>query len=116
MIRVMMSFEGDMIPSKVAIAANAERSLEIFPNPATLVNGSVSVRYTLATNAYVSLTIYDALGRLVRTLIDGQIVSGEHIARWDGRDFKGNIVITGIYFCRITNSLGITDAKTIVVH
>ena len=43
--------------------------------------------------------IYDASGRLVRTLIDGRIAAGPHHATWDGSLNGGARANSGIYLC-----------------
>ena len=48
----------------------------------------------------VELTIYDALGRLVRTLARQNMFTGEHEIVWDGRDSSGRDLPAGIYLCR----------------
>jgi len=44
--------------------------------------------------------LYDAAGRLVRTVADGAYGAGLQLARWDGRDDSGQPVGGGIYFLR----------------
>ncbi|MCU0643638.1 MAG: T9SS type A sorting domain-containing protein, partial [bacterium] len=45
--------------------------------------------------------IYDALGRLVKVLVEGQQAAGVHQINWDGTDIKGREVVSGIYFYTI---------------
>ena len=49
------------------------------------------------------LRIYDASGRLARTLDDGARprAAGEHLATWDGRDDLGRPLPAGVYLCRL---------------
>jgi hypothetical protein len=49
----------------------------------------------------VRLQVYDPLGRLVRTLVDGYRQPGEYTVAWDGRDEYGHNVAPGVYFCRL---------------
>ncbi|MEE9270030.1 MAG: FlgD immunoglobulin-like domain containing protein [Candidatus Krumholzibacteria bacterium] len=50
----------------------------------------------------VSLRIYDAGGRLVRTLVDANVrTPGERQVMWDGRNTRGRRVASGIYFYRL---------------
>ena len=68
------------------------------PNPAR--DGAV-IPFSLARDARVSLAIYGASGRMVRELVRGFIVAGEHQARWDGRDASGREVPSALYFYRM---------------
>ena len=68
------------------------------PNP---FNATTAIHYRVpegASDRGVELVIHDASGRLVRTLLDHQIVPGAHATVWDGRDSSGSLVASGIYF------------------
>jgi len=69
----------------------------LYPNPGIRV---MSVRYQLARDARVSLAMYDAAGRLVRTLADEQKPAGYYAVTWDGRDDLGRRVPAGVYFVK----------------
>jgi hypothetical protein len=47
------------------------------------------------------LTIHDAAGRLVRTMLDASDHPGIHSLLWDGTDQGGTAVSPGVYFCRL---------------
>jgi flagellar hook assembly protein FlgD len=49
----------------------------------------------------MSLKIYDVEGRMIRTLADGTMTAGDHVATWDGRDSSGGMVASGIYYYRL---------------
>jgi len=68
------------------------------PNPAP---GAASFRLALPRAATVHLALYDALGRRVRTLLDGSEPAGERSVRWDGVDDTGRTVASGLYFARV---------------
>jgi hypothetical protein len=68
------------------------------PNP---FNPTTSIHYTLSGQQRVTLSIYDASGRLVRTLVDGIKGHGPHQAEWNGTDNVGNPVGSGVYFYRL---------------
>ncbi|MCK4511038.1 carboxypeptidase regulatory-like domain-containing protein, partial [bacterium] len=71
-----------------------------YPNP---FNPTTSVRYTVPRAGPVDLRVYDASGRLVRTLVEtASHDAGRHSASWDGRDESGVEVATGVYFVRLT--------------
>jgi hypothetical protein len=69
------------------------------PNP---FNPSTTIRYDVpAGGGAVTLRIYDASGRLVRTLQDGPQAAGQKTAVWNGRDDRGRGVVSGVYFYRL---------------
>ncbi|HIA29412.1 MAG TPA: T9SS type A sorting domain-containing protein, partial [Candidatus Marinimicrobia bacterium] len=45
----------------------------------------------------VFLHIYDIRGRLVETLVAGELLSGDHAVQWDASDYA-----SGVYFVRLT--------------
>ena len=47
------------------------------------------------------LEIYDVGGRLVRRLIGAEQPAGEYAVNWNGRNARGEMVSTGIYFYRL---------------
>ena len=49
----------------------------------------------------VKVTIYDILGRAVKTLFDGMMESGRHFVRWDGKDNDKSKVSAGAYFFQV---------------
>jgi hypothetical protein len=68
------------------------------PNP---FNPSTTIRYELATAGAVHLRVYDAAGRLVRTLVDAREGAGVHDVTFDGRDDAGRAMASGVYFYRL---------------
>jgi|GEM_PF-7110015 len=72
--------------------------LQSFPNP---FNANTVIRYQLPAAQRVRMTIYNARGREVRLLVDGEMAAGEHRAIWDGHDGHFQPVGSGMYFCRM---------------
>jgi outer membrane protein assembly factor BamB len=70
-----------------------------WPNP---FNPSTLIRFDLgpggAAAQAVSLKIYDAAGRLVRTLVDDALEPGSHRFTWDGRNDAGARMASSVYF------------------
>ncbi len=52
----------------------------------------------------MQLTVFNALGQKVRTLVQGSQVAGTHVVRWDGRDERGIQVGSGIYVYHLQSS------------
>jgi len=73
-------------------------ALALSPNPAP---GEAAVAFAVPRASAARLRVYDAAGRLVRTLHDGPAEAGAGLLRWDGRDGRGRAVADGVYFCRL---------------
>jgi len=82
-----------------------------YPNP---FNPETTIRYQLAKTGQVDLVIYNMLGQKVRTLINGAKTFGNHVQIWDGKNDRGQIVPTGIYFYRLQSG-AFTEVKKMVV-
>lgn len=70
-----------------------------YPNP---FNPNTTIQFEVPANrdanVDVQLQVYDLLGRLVRTLVDGSVNAGYHEIQWDGRDNSQQLVSSGVYF------------------
>jgi FlgD Ig-like domain len=69
------------------------------PNP---FNPSTIISFTLPVKERVTIVVYDANGKQVRTLVDEDRDFGTHEVAWDGRDDAGAVVGSGVYFYRLT--------------
>ena len=65
------------------------------PNP---FGAHTELDYFIPVAGRVELTVYDVLGRHVRTLLDRHESEGDHTAAWDTRDDLGRNVTQGVYF------------------
>ena len=70
------------------------RVLDNYPNP---FNSSTIISYELPFNETVNVTIYDLLGKRVRTLFNGKQTSGFRSHAWDGESDEREIVPAGVY-------------------
>lgn len=69
-----------------------------YPNP---FNPLTTIRFDLPQQTHVTLTIYDVLGRRVRTIVDQPMKAGYYVRIWDGRDDQGVAVTSSVYFYRL---------------
>jgi len=63
--------------------------------------GSAEIRFALGQPERLSLKIYDAGGRLVRTLAEGVLAPGSHVVTWDAKNNAGEGVAAGVYLYRL---------------
>lgn len=76
------------------------RSLgEATPNP---FSAFTDIRFSNVHEELIELTVYNLVGRPVRTLVAGITPAGTHSAVWDGTDDAGRDLESGIYFCRLS--------------
>jgi len=107
-----------------SVAVGIEEAFDRGPAPARFALGeghpnpfSVSTRvlYQIAESGSVSLSVYDATGRLVRTLVDENLPAGVYSATWNGRDSEGAPVPNGVYFYRLTSGGHNLTTKTVLM-
>jgi hypothetical protein len=79
------------IPEEFALEQN-------YPNP---FNPTTNISFSLPETNDVKLEIYDLTGRLIRSLVSGQVQAGVHTLQWDGLDASGAQVASGVYLYRI---------------
>lgn len=64
------------------------------PNP---FNPRTEIAFEMPADGFCRLTVFDAMGRQVRTLVDGVLPAGPHALDWDGRDARGDSLPSGTY-------------------
>jgi hypothetical protein len=69
-----------------------------YPNP---FNPTTKIEFTLAKSGFVTLQIYDVLGRKVRTLVSEHLSSGYKSVIWDGKNDDNKEVASGVYFYQL---------------
>ena len=85
----------------VCEAPVAARLVPAWPNP---FNPVTTTGFELDLAGPASLRIYDASGRLIRTLAGGIYEAGLHEIVWNGTGDDGRRVSSGVYFCRFESS------------
>ncbi len=81
-------------------AANPPR-FRVLPNVPNPFNPSTELRFELPIAGDTGVRIFDAQGRLVRTLVHAVLAAGAHTVEWNGRDDAGHTLASGIYWSRV---------------
>lgn len=91
----------DVQPSAVndnSIPAPKTKLQGAYPNP---FNPSTTLSFSLAKAQQTELAVYNLKGQKVKTLVNGELPSGNHSIVWNGRDDKNQSIGSGIYFVRL---------------
>ena len=104
---VLVAYE---IPAETALLPN-------YPNP---FNPETWIPYRLAEDAFVTLTIYDLSGQVVRTLEVGHRMASAYETRskaiyWDGRNQLGEPVASGVYYYHLSAGDYAATRKMLIV-
>ncbi|MBK7047105.1 MAG: T9SS type A sorting domain-containing protein [bacterium] len=79
----------------------ARRGLAVtgYPNP---FNPQVDLRFAVPQRAFAEVAVFDAAGRLVRTLLSSrQLDAGPHVLTWHGDGDDGRSLPSGTYLARV---------------
>jgi len=95
-------------------ASELPRAFTLNPNYPNPFNASTRISFALPAPAHAALTIFDALGRRVRTLVDGSLPAGRHDLTWDATDAQAQTVSSGVYFYRL-DAGGKTETRKMVL-
>ena len=79
------------------------------PNPITV---SASIGFSIPGAGSVELAVYDVSGRIVETILDGSLESGNHFIQWT----PGSQIASGVYFIRLTTESGTLTRQAMVIR
>ena len=79
-----------------------------YPNP---FNPSTTIRYALPERSHVTITIFNALGQVVSTLVESEMEAGYHEVTFDASQLS-----SGIYLYRLTAGHFVQTRKMIVLR
>lgn len=89
------------VPEGYALAQN-------YPNP---FNPSTQIKFEIADNANVTLTVYDMLGRVVANLVNTRLQAGTHFYNFDAKNLSSGIYL---YELKTDNGVRLTNKMTLV--
>jgi hypothetical protein len=70
-----------------------------YPNP---FNPTTEIKYSISNPCHVELVIYNVAGQRLKTLVDSYQRPGLKSVAWDGKNSRGNMLASGIYFYRLS--------------
>ena len=81
----------DVIPDEFVLHQN-------YPNP---FNPTTSINYDLPANEFVSINVFDLMGREVKTLVNKNQTAGYKSIQWNATDDRNEPVSAGLYLYTI---------------
>lgn len=100
---ITWKYKGASSPALVAFSSTVPNQFSLcqnYPNP---FNPTTNLRFTVPEARFVSLKIYDLLGKEVATLVGENLNPGSYAVRWDASGCP-----SGVYFYRLRASSGLT--------
>jgi len=100
-----LGVDGELFPNEFSLHQN-------YPNP---FNPVTTLRYDLPDNALVTITIYDMMGRQVKTLVNQIQDAGYRSVVWNATNDYGKPVSAGIYLYQIQAGEYISTKKMVLL-
>jgi hypothetical protein len=89
-----------LLPEKITLEQN-------YPNP---FNPTTAISYQLIANSFVTLRVFDLLGREVATLVNQEVPAGRHIVQWNASN-----VPAGVYLYQMRVKGSVYTRKAVVL-
>lgn len=101
-----------IIPPYTEILSQQNKGYEFslsqnYPNP---FNSLTSIKFQLNNPSDINLSIYNALGQKLQTILDKKMTAGIHIVYFNGEHFP-----SGIYFYQLKNELQVVRKKMLLI-
>ncbi len=91
------------------ISSEVPKLFSLFQNYPNPFNPETKIRFSVAKFSNIKLTVFDAMGRKIKELINQKLVPSTYEASWNGKDFS-----SGIYFFRL-ESEDYTETKKMIM-
>ena len=94
------------IPLKYNLSQN-------YPNP---FNPSTKISFDLIEGGKSTLIVYNLLGKKINTLMNASLNAGHHSIEWNGLDYNGQSVASGVYFYELRSGDFIAKKKMLLLR
>jgi outer membrane protein assembly factor BamB len=81
--------------------------MQNYPNP---FNPITTIKFFLPKDEFITLTIYDNLGKKIQTLLNEKKASGLH-----SNDFDGSELSSGLYYCKLVTGSFVSTKKLLLI-
>lgn len=96
----------DIVPNQIQLMQN-------YPNP---FNPNTNIEFSLPENGFVSIKVYDVLGKEIQTLVNDQINAGNHKVNFNASGLSSGIYYYTLSFFNQNNTQSFTDTKKLVLQ
>ena len=113
------TFQRGILVLEQLLAVSTPTQTMLLPNYPNPFNPETWMPYQLSEAAVVRITLYDVMGRVVRSLDLGHQAAGYYRSRseaayWDGKNTLGEQVASGVYFYTLTAGDFTTTRKMLI--
>jgi hypothetical protein len=97
--------ENSLIPTELVLEQN-------YPNP---FNPRTAISFQLSADSWMTLKVYDMLGREIETLVSGFVTAGRHTVTWNGQNDRGEALSSGVYLYRLTVGSSVVTRRMVLL-
>ena len=77
---------------------------------------AISIAFDLINDGQSTLIVYNLLGKKINTLINVSLNAGHHSIEWNGFDYNGQSVASGVYFYELRSGGFIAKKKMLLLR
>ena len=101
---VSVNNEQNTLPKGFSLSSN-------YPNP---FNPQTNIKFEISENSFVSIKVYNILGKEITTLVEKEQTPGSYQISWEAKDSEGRMLPSGVYLIRLTaNGKSVNYTKTV---
>jgi len=101
---VSVNNEQNTLPKGFSLSSN-------YPNP---FNPQTNIKFEISENSFVSIKVYNILGKEITTLVEKEQAPGSYQISWEAKDSEGRMLPSGVYLIRLTaNGKSVNYTKTV---
>jgi hypothetical protein len=83
------------------------------PNP---FSGKTTIEYTLSETGRVIIDVYDLSGKVIKRLVNDDILPGSYSITWDATNENGTLVNDGFYFFKVSQGNQSVTEKMVLLR
>jgi hypothetical protein len=102
---VKVNNEAEVMPSKFSVSKN-------YPNP---FNPSTSIDIAIPEKRSLTVKVFDLNGRVLNTLINKELYPGHYSVDWNGENYLGQSLATGLYIIRVRSGSHFSSQKVLLL-
>jgi len=108
---IILPENNDLIPAYTGLGQS-------YPNPCQLRNNRtmLNIPCYISQSGFTELNVYNCKGQIVRRLVYENMLPGEYLINWDGKDENSKTVSSGIYLYRLLSQNKVYTQKMILLR
>jgi len=94
-------YKPDSTTNVINEISGTPENYSLYQNYSNPFNPSTTIKFSVSNHSFVSIKVYNILGKEIKLLLEENLPTGEHSILWDGKDNEGSSLPSGIYFIQM---------------